>query len=36
MVTERGKGDWGGVTVDTKCDSHHGGAKGIKNQCQLM
>ena len=26
-------GAWGGVTVVRECDSHHGGAKGIRNVC---
>ena len=24
------------MTVDSKCDSHQGGVKGITNVCQLM
>ena len=27
---------WEGVIVVKKCDSHQGGVKGIKNECQLM
>ena len=34
MVMGR-KGDWGGVPVDRKCDSHQGGVKGV-DKCQLM
>ena len=29
------KGDWGGVTVDRKCDSQQGGVKGVENEYQL-
>ena len=36
MVNGRRKGDWGGETVDMKCDSHEGGVKGVRNECQLM
>ena len=36
MVMGRGNGNWGGVTVDMKCNSHQGGVKGVKNNCQLI
>ena len=31
----RSKRAWGGASLDRKCDSHQGGVKGIKNECQL-
>ena len=33
---EKCTGDWGGVTVVMKCDSHQGSVKGIRQVCQLM
>ena len=30
------KGDWGGVTVDQKCDINQRGVKDIIKVCQLM
>ena len=27
---------WKGVSLDRRCDSHQGGVKGIKNECQLI
>ena len=36
MVMGRSKRAWGGASLDRKCDSHQGGVKGIKHECQLM
>ena len=35
MVMGRSKGDWGGVTVDQKCDINQRGVKDIKKIYQL-
>ena len=36
MVIGRSKRAGGGESLDRKCDSHQGGVKGMKNECQLM
>ena len=36
MVMGRSKRASGGASLYRKCDSHQGGVKGIKNECQLM
>ena len=36
MVMGKGKRAWGVSLGLRKCDSHQGGLKGIKHECQLM
>ena len=36
IVMRRSKRALGGASLERKCDSHQGGVKGIKNECQLM
>ena len=36
MVMRRSKMAGGGASLGRKCNSHQGGVKGFKNECQLM
>ena len=36
MVMGRSKRASGGASLDKKCDSHQGGVKGIKSECQFI